>query len=49
MVLRSGGSLTEALFDFVVGCDGPTSTVRPQAGIGWPGRPYAVDAVLADV
>jgi 2-polyprenyl-6-methoxyphenol hydroxylase-like FAD-dependent oxidoreductase len=47
-VLRSGGGLTEARFGFVVGCDGPASTVRSQAGIGWPGRPYAVDVVLAD-
>ena len=47
-VLRSGGNLTEALFGFVVGCDGPASTVRSQAGIGWPGRPYAVEVVLAD-
>jgi 2-polyprenyl-6-methoxyphenol hydroxylase-like FAD-dependent oxidoreductase len=47
-VLRSGGSLTEARFGFVVGCDGPASTVRSQASIGWPGRPYAVEVVLAD-
>ena len=47
-VLRSGGSRTEARFGFVAGCDGPASTVRSQAGIGWPGRPYAVDVVLAD-
>jgi 2-polyprenyl-6-methoxyphenol hydroxylase-like FAD-dependent oxidoreductase len=47
-VLRSGGSLTEARFGFVVGCDGPSSTVRSQAGIGWPGRPYPVEVVLAD-
>jgi 2-polyprenyl-6-methoxyphenol hydroxylase-like FAD-dependent oxidoreductase len=48
-VLRSGGGLTGGRFGFVVGCDGPASTVRSQAGIGWPGRPYAVDVVLADV
>jgi 2-polyprenyl-6-methoxyphenol hydroxylase-like FAD-dependent oxidoreductase len=47
-VLRSGGGLTEARFGFIVGCDGPASTVRSQAGIGWPGRPYPVDVVLAD-
>jgi 2-polyprenyl-6-methoxyphenol hydroxylase-like FAD-dependent oxidoreductase len=47
-VLRSGGSRTEAPFGFVVGCDGASSTVRSQAGIGWPGRPYPVDVVLAD-
>jgi 2-polyprenyl-6-methoxyphenol hydroxylase-like FAD-dependent oxidoreductase len=48
-VLRSPGGTEEALFDFVAGCDGPASTVRVQAGIAWPGRPYAVEAVLADV
>lgn len=33
-VLRSGGIAAEALFGFAVGCDGPASTVRSQAGIG---------------
>jgi 2-polyprenyl-6-methoxyphenol hydroxylase-like FAD-dependent oxidoreductase len=33
---------------FVVGCDGPASTVRTQAGIEWPGKPYAHEVVLAD-
>lgn len=47
-VLRSRGIVTEALFGFVAGCDGPASTVRSQAGIGWPGRPYPVEVVLAD-
>ena len=47
-VLRSGGSLTETFFGFVVGCDGAASIVRSEASIGWPGRPYAVDVVLAD-
>ena len=47
-LLRSDGNLTEALFGFVVGCDGPASTVRSQAGIGWYGRPYPVEVVLAD-
>jgi 2-polyprenyl-6-methoxyphenol hydroxylase-like FAD-dependent oxidoreductase len=48
-VLRSRAKVAEALFGFVVGCDGPASTVRAQAGIRWPGRPYAVEVVLADV
>jgi 2-polyprenyl-6-methoxyphenol hydroxylase-like FAD-dependent oxidoreductase len=48
-VLRSGGGFTETRFGFVVGCDGPASTVRSQTGIGWPGGPYAVDVLLADV
>jgi 2-polyprenyl-6-methoxyphenol hydroxylase-like FAD-dependent oxidoreductase len=47
-ILRSGDRLTEARFGFVAGCDGPASTVRSQAGIGWPGRPYPVEVVLAD-
>jgi 2-polyprenyl-6-methoxyphenol hydroxylase-like FAD-dependent oxidoreductase len=47
-VLRSRTGVEEAIFGFVAGCDGPASTVRAQAGIGWPGRPYAVEVVLAD-
>jgi 2-polyprenyl-6-methoxyphenol hydroxylase-like FAD-dependent oxidoreductase len=45
---RSGAATEEGRFDFVAGCDGPASTVRAQAGIGWPGRPYAAEIVLAD-
>jgi 2-polyprenyl-6-methoxyphenol hydroxylase-like FAD-dependent oxidoreductase len=47
-VLRSPAGTEEALFGSVVGCDGPASTVRAQAGIGWPGRTYPVEVVLAD-
>jgi 2-polyprenyl-6-methoxyphenol hydroxylase-like FAD-dependent oxidoreductase len=47
-VLRSRDTTEEALFGFAVGCDGPASSVRAQAGIGWPGGPYAVEVVLAD-
>ncbi len=47
-VCRSPAVTDEARFDFVAGCDGPASTVRTQAGIGWPGRPYPVEVVLAD-
>jgi 2-polyprenyl-6-methoxyphenol hydroxylase-like FAD-dependent oxidoreductase len=47
-VLRSPAGTEEARFGFVAGCDGPASTVRARAGIGWPGRPYAVEVVLAD-
>jgi len=46
--MRSGAVTDEGRFDFVAGCDGPASTVRAQAGIGWRGRPYAVEIVLAD-
>ena len=42
-------SSSEALFGLVAGCDGPASTVRSQAGIGWPGGPYPVEVLLADV
>jgi 2-polyprenyl-6-methoxyphenol hydroxylase-like FAD-dependent oxidoreductase len=45
---RSARGTGEGRFDFVAGCDGPASTVRAQAGIGWPGRPYPVEIVLAD-
>jgi 2-polyprenyl-6-methoxyphenol hydroxylase-like FAD-dependent oxidoreductase len=47
-VLRSRDKAEEALFGFVAGCDGPASTVRAGARIGWRGRPYAVEVVLAD-
>jgi len=47
-VLRSHDAVTEARFGFVAGCDGPASTVRAVAGVGWPGRPYPVEVVLAD-
>jgi 2-polyprenyl-6-methoxyphenol hydroxylase-like FAD-dependent oxidoreductase len=47
-VLRSTAGTEKARFGFVAGCDGPASTVRARAGIGWPGRPYAVEVVLAD-
>jgi 2-polyprenyl-6-methoxyphenol hydroxylase-like FAD-dependent oxidoreductase len=47
-VLRSTTKTEEALAGFVVGCDGPSSTVRSQAGIGWPGFHYPVEVVLAD-
>jgi 2-polyprenyl-6-methoxyphenol hydroxylase-like FAD-dependent oxidoreductase len=47
-ILRSPAKVEKACFGFVGGCDGPASTVRAQAGIRWPGRPYAVEVVLAD-
>ena len=48
VILRSSAKAEEAWFGFVAGCDGPASTVRAQAGIGWPGRTYPVEVVLAD-
>ncbi len=47
-VWRSPAATDEARFDFVAGCDGPASTVRTHAGIGWAGHPYPVEVVLAD-
>jgi 2-polyprenyl-6-methoxyphenol hydroxylase-like FAD-dependent oxidoreductase len=47
-VLRSPAGAEEARFGFAVGCDGPASTVRAQARLGWTGRPYPVEIVLAD-
>jgi 2-polyprenyl-6-methoxyphenol hydroxylase-like FAD-dependent oxidoreductase len=47
-VLRSPAGAEEAWFGFAAGCDGPASTVRAQAGLGWAGRLYPVEIVLAD-
>ena len=47
-VLRSPAGAEEARCGFLAGCDGPASVVRAQAGIGWPGRVYPVEVVLAD-
>ena len=46
--LRSPAGSEEARFGFAAGCDGPASTVRAQAGLGWTGRGYPVEIVLAD-
>ena len=46
--LRSAAGTEQVLFSRVAGCDGPASTVRAQAGIGWPGRKYPVEIILAD-
>ncbi|EMF29714.1 monooxygenase FAD-binding protein [Streptomyces gancidicus BKS 13-15] len=48
-VLRSRRGTEEIRCPFVVGCDGPASAVRACAGIGWRGRPYAEEVVLADL
>jgi 2-polyprenyl-6-methoxyphenol hydroxylase-like FAD-dependent oxidoreductase len=47
-VLRTPAGPEEARFGFAAGCDGPASTVRAQAGLGWTGRVYPVEVVLAD-
>ena len=48
-VLRASGRIAEAGFAYIAGCDGPASTVRALSGIGWPGAPYPVEILLADV
>lgn len=45
---RAGGT-EDVHARFVVGCDGPASTVRTEAGIGWRGGPYRQEVVLADL
>jgi 2-polyprenyl-6-methoxyphenol hydroxylase-like FAD-dependent oxidoreductase len=47
-VLRTPARSEQARFGFAAGCDGPASTVRAQAGLGWTGRIYPVEIVLAD-
>jgi 2-polyprenyl-6-methoxyphenol hydroxylase-like FAD-dependent oxidoreductase len=47
-IVRSPARTEEIRSGFVAGCDGPASTVRAQAGIGWPGRQYPVEVILAD-
>ncbi|WP_166849197.1 FAD-dependent monooxygenase [Isoptericola sp. BMS4] len=46
--LRTGGSTEEVACAFVAGCDGPDSTVRRAARIGWRGGTYRTEVVLAD-
>jgi 2-polyprenyl-6-methoxyphenol hydroxylase-like FAD-dependent oxidoreductase len=48
-VLRSRNGTEEIRCLFVAGCDGPASTVRACAGIGWHARPYTEEVVLADL
>jgi hypothetical protein len=47
--LRSDAGLEETAPRFVAGCDGPASTVRRLARIGWDGGPYREEVVLADL
>jgi 2-polyprenyl-6-methoxyphenol hydroxylase-like FAD-dependent oxidoreductase len=49
VTLQSERGLERLNCAFAVGCDGQTSQVRSQAGIGWRGGPYAQEAILADV
>lgn len=47
--LRTEDGIEETNASWVAGCDGPASTVRGFAGIGWHGDAYGVEVVLADV
>lgn len=46
--LKSADRVEETTCRFIAGCDGPDSTVRGAAGIGWLGRSYREEVVLAD-
>jgi 2-polyprenyl-6-methoxyphenol hydroxylase-like FAD-dependent oxidoreductase len=48
-VLRTATGPEEVTCRFVAGCDGPASTVRGLAGVGWHGGAYREEVVLADV
>jgi len=47
--LSSAAGVEEVVSRAVAGCDGVASTVRTQSGIGWCGRPYRQEVLLADV
>ncbi len=46
--LRTADRVEATTCRFLAGCDGPTSTVRTLAGIGWRGGTYREEVVLAD-
>ena len=48
-MLRSRAGIETLESEFVAGCDGPESTIRRVAGIGWSGGPYGEEIVLADL
>lgn len=47
--VRGRDGVKEDKYVWVAGCDGPASTVRRLAGIGWSGSAYRHDILLADV
>jgi 2-polyprenyl-6-methoxyphenol hydroxylase-like FAD-dependent oxidoreductase len=47
--LRSSAGIERVTCAYVAGCDGPESTVRAAAGIGWHGGAYRQEVVLADL
>ena len=49
VTLQSPTGLERAEYEFVAGCDGPESPVRRSASIGWRGRAYRQEVVLADL
>lgn len=48
-VLRSPRGVERAGCRFLAGCDGAAGSVRRLAGVGWRGRPYREEIVLADL
>jgi 2-polyprenyl-6-methoxyphenol hydroxylase-like FAD-dependent oxidoreductase len=48
-VLRSPRGIERTGCRFLVGCDGASSSVRGLAGVGWVGRSYREEIVLADL
>jgi len=48
-VRRRDGSVSTMLAEYLVGCDGGRSAVRKLAGIGFPGTPATLTAMLGDV
>ena len=46
--LRTADRVEETACRFLAGCDGPASTVRAAAAIGWRGGTYTEEVVLAD-
>lgn len=49
VLLRSAAGVNRATCRFLAGCDGAQSTVRAASGIGWRGRAYRREIVLADI
>ncbi|MFP3712607.1 FAD-dependent monooxygenase [Puerhibacterium sp. TATVAM-FAB25] len=47
--LHTHAGVEQVACRFLAGCDGPASTVRRAAGIGWRGRAYRQEVVLADL
>lgn len=46
---RSAAGSEQVACDYIAGCDGPESTVRRAARIGWEGDAYDIEVILADL